>query len=85
MKLMRSKRLECFCKNSYGLFINNEDGDEENRKGRCSNFINTLKEFSNITNGDWRIDEFMKNGEDGPNSCFRDEIRENFNGTGIYL
>ncbi len=87
MKFVRSKRLECFCKNSYALFVTNSDSNEyneSNRRGNCFGGVRTvLDHFSNLTNNDWRVDEFLRNEEESSNVCFRDEVvRGGLHGSG---
>jgi hypothetical protein len=83
MKFLRSKRLECFCKNSFALFTTNLEGHEENIKGNCTNFKNALEGISNFPERDWRTEEFLRNGEESEEeSCFKDKVRQVLNGSG---
>jgi len=87
--MLRSKRLECFCRDSYALF--STDDEESNRKGNCPLGIPSL---GNETEGglqlfekckpDWRTLEFLGTEESNNEQevCYRDSIRENVNGTG---
>ncbi|XP_035706469.1 uncharacterized protein LOC110845880 isoform X2 [Folsomia candida] len=81
MKLMRSKRMECFCRNSFALFLDS-NGTETNRRGNCSDIEAEMENLSTLTKKDWRVEEFLRNGEIDSNVCFRDEVRGLLIGTG---
>lgn len=66
----RSRRLECYCKDSFGLFMN-DNYEFENRQANCSTRGRTslLSRVSKCS--DWRLDEFIRNQEESQDVCFR--------------
>lgn len=70
VQYIRSRRLECYCKDSFGLFMNS-NYEFENRQANCSSgeLNSLLNRVSNCS--DWRLDEFVRNQEESRDVCFR--------------
>ncbi|CAL8122500.1 unnamed protein product [Orchesella dallaii] len=78
IQYIRSQRLECFCKDSFGLFMNDTIFEFENRKAACS--MNTVwNYFKNCS--DWRLEELFGNAEESPNVCYREPVQNNGSGS----
>lgn len=75
---MRSKRLECYCRDSFGLFMN-DDFEYENRQASCA-MPEILERLENCS--DWRLEEFFMNEEKSEEVCFRGRSALHINGSG---
>lgn len=78
IQYIRSQRLECYCKDSYGLF-KNDNMEFENRQAACS-LPSLEKELEKC--GDWRLEEFFRNEEESRDVCFRQRTRVQLDGSG---